>query len=53
MATIKTVMALAAARNWTMYQLDISNAFLHGQLDEKVYMQMPKKFPIHKTKFKD
>ena len=40
--TIRTITALAAAKKWPLYQLDINNAFLHENLHEEVYMKMPK-----------
>jgi hypothetical protein len=39
--TIRVILSLAVTQGWHMRQLDIDNAFLHGFLEEDVYMLQP------------
>jgi hypothetical protein len=39
--TIRLVISLAVSKNWSLRQLDVHNAFLHGVLEEVVYIRQP------------
>ena len=46
MATIRLVCALAAHYGLTLYSLDVTAAFLNGDLEEDVYMKQPEGFEV-------
>ena len=38
---IRTILSIALSKKWYVRQIDVQNAFLHGELSEDVYMAQP------------
>nr|XP_009768559.1 PREDICTED: uncharacterized protein LOC104219561 [Nicotiana sylvestris] len=43
-AYVRLFLSMAVVRHSPLYQLDIKNVFIHGDLDEEVYMEQPPGF---------
>jgi len=41
MTTVRIIIAIAASQGWPIHQMDVKNAFLHGDLKEDIYMAPP------------
>jgi hypothetical protein len=39
--TVRVLLSLAANLDWPLHQFDVKNAFLHGNLEEEVYLDIP------------
>ena len=39
--SVKTLIVVSATRKWPLFQMDVKNAFLNGELLDEVYMKLP------------
>ncbi|CAL1400084.1 unnamed protein product [Linum trigynum] len=46
MSTVRTLLVVAFMKNWSLSQLDVKNAFLHGDLDELIYMEKSPRYNV-------
>ncbi|CAL8148575.1 unnamed protein product [Prunus armeniaca] len=44
--TVRVLLSLAANHDWNLLQFDVKNVFLHGDLKEEIYMDLPHGIPI-------
>ena len=45
LTSVRSLLAVAAVRHWPLFQMNVKNAFLNGDLLEEVYMQPPSGYP--------
>ena len=47
MNTTKVLFYLATQFDWDLKQFDVKNVFLHGEIKEEIYMDLPPSFNMH------
>jgi Reverse transcriptase (RNA-dependent DNA polymerase) len=40
--SVRVLLSLAANFDWSLHQFDVKNVFLHGDLKEEIYMEIPR-----------
>ena len=46
MTSIRVILGLAASLNLEVEQMDVKTTFLHGDLEEEIYMEQPEGFLV-------
>ena len=44
--TVRLLLAMAANRGWQVHHLDVKSVFLHGELEEEVYVSQPEGYVV-------
>lgn len=47
MTTVRTIMAMITSKEWSLWQMDLKNAFLHMDLKEEIYISPPSSMFSH------
>ena len=49
-SSVHALLAVVAASKWDIFQMNVKNAFLNGNLSEEVYMQPPPSLSVESNK---
>ena len=49
-SSVRTLLAVAVASKWDLFQMDVKNSFLNGDLSEEIYMQPPPDLYVESNK---
>ena len=45
--SIRTIIALASAMRWRLYQMDVKTTFFNGEIEAEVYVEQSDGFVVH------